>query len=246
MHRAIRTSTLAFALTLTLPAFPALADTVTFPSGDGLEITADHKTAKSDTTIVLFHQAGSSRGEYKTIAPRLNKLGYNTLSVDLRSGSAFDGVKNETAARGAQAGKGSSFLDAKPDMLAAISYANKLAGTNKVVIWGSSYSAALSLVIAGEGKAKIKGALAFSPGEYLAGVSVESAARGISIPTYMSSARSEVRQWQPFLKAASNIKAVGFEPQGGGRHGSSALIEGRSSNADEYWQSVEAFLKKHF
>jgi len=246
MFRPILTSALTFTLTLALPAFPALADKVAFPSSDGLEITADYEKASSETTIVLFHQAGSSRGEYNTIAPRLNKLGYNTLSVDLRSGRAFDGVKNETAARGAQAGKGASFLDAKPDMLAAISYANKLSGTNKVVIWGSSYSAALSLVIAGEGKAKISGALAFSPGEYLSGVSVESAARGISIPTYMSSARSEVRQWQPFLKAASNIKAVGFKPQGGGRHGSSALIEGSSPNAGEYWQSVEAFLKKNF
>ena len=142
--------------------------------------------------------------------------------------------------------RGSRFIDAKPDMLAAITYARKLSGTKKVVIWGSSYSAALSLVIAGEGEAKINGALAFSPGEYLQGVSVKSAARGISIPTYMSSARSEVRGWQPFVKAASNIKAVGFEPQGGGRHGSSALIEGRSPNADEYWQSVESFLTKYF
>ena len=236
----------ALSLALTLAAFPALADTVTFPSSDGLEITAEYETAKSDTTIVLFHQAGSSRGEYKTIAPRLNKLGYNTLSVDLRSGGAFDGVTNETAARGAAARKGSRFIDAKPDMLAAITYARKLSGTKKVVIWGSSYSAALSLVIAGEGEAKINGALAFSPGEYLQGVSVKGAARGISIPTYMSSARSEVRAWQPFIKAASNIKAVGFEPQGGGRHGSSALIEGRSPNADEYWLSVESFLTKYF
>lgn len=239
-------SALTIALTFALPALPALAEKVAFPSTDGLEITADYEKASSSTTIVLFHQAGSSRGEYKTIAPRLNKLGYNTLSVDLRSGNAFAGIKNETAVRGAQAGKGSSFLDAKPDMLAAIAYAKKLSGTNKVVIWGSSYSAALSLVIAGEGKAKVSGALAFSPGEYLSGVSVEKAASGISIPTYMSSARSEVRQWQPFVKAASNIKAVGFKPQGGGRHGSSALIEGASPNASEYWQSVEAFLKKHF
>ena len=237
---------LPFTLALTLSVAPVFAEKVSFPSQDGLEITADLEGVGSGTTIVLFHQAGSSRGEYKTIAPRLNKLGYNTLSVDLRSGGGFAGVSNETAARGAAAGKGSSFLDAKPDMLAAISYANKLSGTNKVVIWGSYYSAALSLVIAGEGKAKVKGALSFSPGEYLSGVSVERAASGISIPTYISSARSEVRQWKPFVKAASNITAVGFEPQGGGRHGSSALIEGRSPNAEEYWQSVEAFLKKNF
>ena len=51
---------LTFALPLALIAFPALADTVTFASSDGLEITADYETVKSDTTIVLFHQAGSS------------------------------------------------------------------------------------------------------------------------------------------------------------------------------------------
>lgn len=235
------------ALAMVLTSFSASADTLIFPSEDGLEITAELEDVGSATTLVLFHQAGSSRGEYKTIAPRLNKLGFNTLAVDQRSGGSFTGTKNETAARSAAAGKAAEFLDAKPDMLAAISYANKRPGTKKTIIWGSSYSAALSLVIAGEGKAKIDGVLSFSPGEYLSGVSVEKAAASITVPTYISAARSESDQWQPFLKAmGGNTKAVGFKPQGGGRHGSSALIEGRSPNADEYWQSVEAFLKKHF
>lgn len=44
---------------------------VTFPSLDGLEITADLYLAAADPApsfIVLFHEANSSRGEYRDIA----------------------------------------------------------------------------------------------------------------------------------------------------------------------------------
>ena len=46
--------------------------------------------------IVLCHQAGGSRGEYREIAPRLNKLGYQCLAIDQRAGGQVKGVVNET------------------------------------------------------------------------------------------------------------------------------------------------------
>jgi len=61
-------------------------ETITFKSVDDLLITADRytpHTSNSTPLIVLFHQAGSSRGEYSEIAPRLNKLGFNCIAVDL-------------------------------------------------------------------------------------------------------------------------------------------------------------------
>jgi dienelactone hydrolase len=62
-------------------------DKVSFHAEDGLKITADlYLIDFSEPFILLFHQAESSRGEYNDIAPRLNKLGYNCLAVDLRSG----------------------------------------------------------------------------------------------------------------------------------------------------------------
>lgn len=228
-------------------SFNASAEAVSFKAADGLEVSGNLQKGSSSTAIVLFHQAGSSHGEYKTIAPRLNKLGYTTLAIDQRSGGAFAGVKNETAVRAAAAGKGTSFADARPDLEAAIAFARGISGVKKVVIWGSSYSSSLVLVIAGEKTAKVDGVLSFSPGEYLKGISVQSAAKGISVPTFITSAKSEVGQWRAIHGAIpANTKALGYKPKGGGAHGSSALIDARSSNAKEYWAAVEQFLNANF
>jgi len=58
-------------------------ETVTFPASDGLVVTADLYMAYAPTApmILLFHQAGYSRGEYLEIAPRLNALGFNALGL---------------------------------------------------------------------------------------------------------------------------------------------------------------------
>ena len=45
---------------------------------------------------VLFHQAKYSRGEYFEVAPKLNKMGFNCLAVDLRSGGEINGIPNKT------------------------------------------------------------------------------------------------------------------------------------------------------
>ena len=84
---------------LTATTLPAM-ETVTFPAADGLAVTADLYLAhdKEAPFVILFHQAGYSRGEYGQIAPRLNGLGFNALAVDQRSGGAAKGVMNETAA----------------------------------------------------------------------------------------------------------------------------------------------------
>jgi len=63
--------------------------TITFPSSDGVKITADLyilHTDKNTPFIVLFHQAGFSRGEYREITPKLNRLGFNCMAIDQRSG----------------------------------------------------------------------------------------------------------------------------------------------------------------
>ena len=54
-------------------------ETVTFFSSDSLEITADFYEAKAEFPyVLLFHQAGSSRGEYRDVAKRFQKLGYKS------------------------------------------------------------------------------------------------------------------------------------------------------------------------
>jgi len=70
-----------FAFVLLLVPLVVMAsgsETVTFNSEDGLLMTADvyapYKNGEAPV-IVLFHQAGWSRGEYGEIAPWLNMLG---------------------------------------------------------------------------------------------------------------------------------------------------------------------------
>jgi dienelactone hydrolase len=216
---------------------------VEFPSEDDLTVTAElYSNNKSKAVIVLFHQAGSSRGEYRDIAPRLTMLGYTALAVDQRSGGNFRGVKNETAAR---AKSGRDFPSALPDMRAAINYAKSELGAEEVVIWGSSYSASLSLVLAGRKEVPIDGVMAFSPGEYFGGsISVKKEARGIEVPVFLTSARNEVRSWNSIYKAIPASKnSIAYKPKGKGKHGSSTLL---SSDADEYWVAIESFLSQHF
>ena len=69
-----------FAMTIQVLA----AELITLKAADGLTITADvYRTVeRSDATwIVLAHQAQASRGEYTTIAPRLNRLGFNAIAL---------------------------------------------------------------------------------------------------------------------------------------------------------------------
>jgi len=65
------------------------ADTLIINSDDDIKIITDSYIISEDPktpVIVLFHQAGWSRGEYLEIAPKLNHLGFNCVAVDLRSG----------------------------------------------------------------------------------------------------------------------------------------------------------------
>ena len=228
----------AFLLLVCGAAVGARAELVTFLAADGLAITAEltRLTGDTKTAIVLFHQAGSSRGEYATIAPKLAHMGYLALAVDQRSGNGFAGVVNQTATRARQARKATGYTDAIPDLRAAAAYARSKLGATKVIVWGSSYSAALVVM------------LAFSPGEYFGGKTpVKTDAAKLTVPVFITAAKSEARQWSAIYKAIpQTTPKVGFIPKGRGVHGSSALIAERSPNEGEYWAAVEAFLAEHF
>jgi len=99
---------LVFSAIILLPTQSVQAsEKIEFKSKDGLTVTADlymvHK--KSAPLILLFHQAGWSRGAYVEIAPKLNKRGFNCMAVDLRSGQKVNGVENATYKRAQQAMK---------------------------------------------------------------------------------------------------------------------------------------------
>jgi dienelactone hydrolase len=231
-------------------ALAATAEVVHFPSKDGIEITADlympHKAPKTPL-VVLFHQATWSRGEYQEIAPRLNQLGFNCMAVDLRSGKGVNDVVNETAAKAEQAKKKTKYLDALPDMEAALELArSKYAQGGLVIAWGSSYSAGLVVQLAGARPELADATLAFSPGEYFAGGDipknwVETAAKKIMKPIFITSARDEAGSWQKIFDAIPAKTKASYRPKTDGNHGSRALWKKHADSAG-YWTAVESFL----
>jgi len=218
--------------------------TVTFKSSDDLLITADlYEQNSQHPYIVLFHQAGYSRGEYKETAQKLVNLGYNCLAVDLRSGKEVNFVKNETAQRALEDGKETDYLSARPDMEAAIEYAFKKS-EKRVIILGSSYSASLSLVIAASNH-RVKAVIAYSPGEYFNGkLNVKNSISKIRKPVYISSSKRE----ENFIKQISQhipkeYKTLFVPFKGNGIHGSRSLWSDCDSS-DEYWLSLTMFFIK--
>ena len=227
----------------------AAPEKITFPSGDDLLITADVYIQCSDRQtpfIVLFHQASWSRGEYNETAPRLNGLGFNCMAIDQRSGGSINGVTNETKQRATIAGKGTTFIDAIPDMLAAIAYAKANYADGAVIGFGSSYSSALILKLAGDDASLVDGVASFSPGEYFTNLGqpsnyIRTSAANIAGPVFITSRRNEQANWQSIFDAISSAEKVSFLPTTSGQHGSRALWA-EFSDSDAYWRALEPYL----
>jgi len=222
---------------------------IEFDSLDGLKITADLYMKSSDKTqpfILLCHQAGWSRGEYREIAPKLNSLGFNCMAIDQRSGEAVNGVANETAARAKAAGKGGAFVDAEQDIIAAAKHAQANLADGKLLLWGSSYSAALVLRVAGEHTDIVDGALSFAPGEYFASQGksktwIASSVTKALCPIFITSAKREHKGWKNIFAAIKADGKAQFLPKTAGNHGSRALWD-KFSDSGDYWKAVESFL----
>ena len=240
-------------LLVSLASTAAGNETVTFASEDGLLVTADVYAPYENGAapiIVLFHQAGSSRGEYTEIAPWLNSLGYNCMAVDQRSGETARGVDNETARRAAQENRPAGYISALPDIKAALVYARRQYGKDGVIAWGSSYSAALVLTVAGDSPGLVDGVLAFSPGEYFrrAGKSatwVQETARHITVPVFITSSRNEADSWADIFESIEPGQKTSFIPATEGRHGSRALWK-EYPDSDAYRSAVQVFLERFF
>jgi len=149
--------------------FANVKETITFPSLDGIKITADLYIQNSDKKtpfIVLFHRAGWSRGEYDEIALKLNDLGFNCMAVDLRSGGSVNGVQNLTKKDAVKNGKSTTYIDAMKDIRASLLFARKHFAKGKLIAWGSSYSASLVIKMVADDKKLADEVISFSPGEY--------------------------------------------------------------------------------
>ncbi len=239
-------------------AAPQAAETaayveVSFPSIDDLAITADlYRRAegaegkREEPFILLCHQAGWSRGEYREIAPKLNRLGFDCLAIDQRSGGGINEVRNETAARAKAADKPAAYVDAEQDILAALAFVRENYADGPVILWGSSYSSALSLRVAGEHPELVDGVLAFAPGEYFTSSGkpkdwIARSARKIAVPAFITSAKHELPSWEELFEAIPDKRKASFLPESAGNHGSRALWE-QFEDSPAYWKATTDFL----
>ena len=233
-----------------LPAVKPKIVSRSFGSADGLQVTADLyfiKESNAETPmIVLCHQAGWSRGEYREIAPRLNKLGFNCIAIDQRSGGTIKKVTNLTRMKAVAQSKTANFVTAEQDIVAAVKWVKSKYSTDKVLLWGSSYSAALVLRIAGESPDLVDGVLAFAPGEYFEKFDkpkdwIATSAKQISVPVFVTSAKDEAKSWAAIFEAIPGESKTKFIPETAGNHGSQALWR-KFPDSAAYWKEVTEFL----
>jgi len=218
--------------------------TITLTTSDKLSVTGDMYFSKSKASplIILFHQAGYSRGEYREIAPKLNALGFNCLAIDQRSGNEVNGVVNETHKNAVDKGLKTEYINAIPDMDAAIDFATKQLKYDNIIIWGSSYSAEMVFYLGSKYSKEVSGILAFSPGAYfdIEGLKIEDFAAKVDCPVFITSAKSEEEQWKDIYDAIEYNKYF-FLPEDDGLHGSKALWSDYDGN-EAYWKAVKDFL----
>jgi dienelactone hydrolase len=226
------------------------AEAVTLTAADGVQVAGvETRPERARAMILLFHQAESSKDEYALIAPRLAQAGYASLRIDQRAGGPLFG-RNETAGRlGIAPGHVATpaeYLGAMPDLRAALRWAE--AQRLPVILWGSSYSASLALLLAAERPQAVRAVLAFSPGEYLAdrGAVARAAAR-IPAPVFVTTAQEghEIDAGRAVIAALPAGRGEQFVPKLGGVHGSSTLLRTRNpEGAEPTWKAVMAFLDR--
>jgi alpha-beta hydrolase superfamily lysophospholipase len=234
---------LAFAA-LNAYATSSRATDVELRAADGTEVFGDYvAAAKPRALILLFHQAGSNHGEYAEIAPRLAAAGYSSLAIDQRSGDDMFDTKNRTVA---ERGGSTEYLDALPDLEAALAWAHADGRDLPVIVWGSSYSSSLVFLLAARHPRDIAAVMAFSPGEYLGKPHlVRDAAARVSVPVYITQAKDaeEIATAKSIFDVVASPKKTQFVPKIAGVHGSSTLRADRDAKGmDENWKAVMAFL----
>nr|WP_315384107.1 alpha/beta hydrolase [uncultured Sphingomonas sp.] len=220
---------------------PISAEPVSLRAADGIRIAGVYtRAAKPKALLLLFHQAESGKDEYALLAPQLAQAGYSSLRIDQRAGGTLFGV-NETVK---MLGHSASYAEAKQDLDAAFAWG--LQQKLPIILWGSSYSAALIFPVAAEHPGQVKALLAFSPGEYLDDKgAVARAAAKVTAPIFVTSAQDgkEEDAARAILAASPSKQKTQFVPKLGGVHGSSTLLRTKNPNgAQEAWRATRAFL----
>lgn len=232
-----------FLLSVQVFASSIIPLSTTLKTSDGITVYGlEYKALNPRAVILLFHQAGSNKSEYSSIAPRLAQEGFTVLAIDQRSGGSLFGQNNDTVKK---LGKSYTYLETMPDLEAALHWGNQK--KLPVLVWGSSYSSSLVFLLARKHPDKIAAVLSFSPGEYLdqEGI-VQQAAAKVTQAVFVTSSieNQEVEAAKKIISASPSKNKIQFIPKIAGVHGSSTLREDKNSQGfDENWLAVLTFLK---
>jgi dienelactone hydrolase len=230
-------------LALLLPVLGFASEPVALHSSDAVTVhaTLTQAAPPNDKLLLLFHQARASRHEYDSLIARFNQLGYDTLAIDQRSGGDLFGGHNETV----QAlGKSADYLDAAPDLDAALAWARRQ-HYGKIVAVGSSYSSALVILMAAKHPQGLTAIASFSPGEYFNDKNlIKNAAAQVTIPLYITTDPDEAANVTDVLRKAHGSNIVHYQPKNG-VHGASTLVEARDpKGCAANLKSFEQFLRR--
>jgi dienelactone hydrolase len=216
---------------------------ITFPSKDDVTVTADWYPVNSESqTILLCHQNGFSRGEYRETAQKLNKLGFNCLAIDQRAGGEVNGVPDETARDAKEKKKELTPINAEQDIQAAVDWLFQKYN-RRIILFGSSYSASLALKVAKEND-HVFAVVAFSPGEYFESKDfVAKHVSGLKKPVFLTSSKQEAPAVTELSKDILSLVKLQYIPKGEGDHGSKVLWSSKPENQD-YWAALMSFLNR--
>lgn len=216
-------------------------ETIQFDSLDGLRVTADYyKNSNPKGVLLLCHRSHFNRGEYRETAPKFVELGYSCLAIDQRSGMNVLGVTNETSSLAKEKKLPTGYLDAQPDVEAAIDFASSLNNGKPITFVGSSYTGSLGLLLAQDND-RIKTLLTFSPAECLKKVDLASAMETLTKPTYVTSTKAETADTTELFRNVDPQYVTHYKPTLEGFHGSRILWES-VDGYEQAWSSVEGFL----
>lgn len=222
------------------------------PSGDMTLLIAKDKTRvyasyyramnNNSKIALLFHQAGSNRMEYEPLLSTMHIAGYDTLTVDQRSGDTRWGADNMTVKR---IGESAEYIDAYADLEVALDYAVKRKYKTIVVV-GSSYSASLAIVLASKNPFKITAVAAFSPGEYFTNKNwIKTSAENLRVPMYVTGATNEKQRVEEVLVKTAGNDVTYYRPINS-VHGASTCRqdmnpEGYKENLQNFSRFIERF-----
>jgi len=215
------------------------------PSGDLTLLIAKDKTRvyasyyramnNNSKIALLFHQAGSNRMEYEPLLSTMHIAGFDTLTVDQRSGDTRWGADNMTVKR---LGKSAEYAEAYQDLEAALEYAVKRKYKTIVVV-GSSYSASLAIVLASKNPGKIDAVAAFSPGEYFPDKNwIKTSAENLRMPLYVTGATNEKQRVEEVLVKTAGNDVTYYRPLNS-VHGASTCRQ--DMNPEGYKDNLASF-----